>query len=165
MKATHQRQRQRDSRVRTFCRRRHLPKGAGVKEPDEGFLASLRTFDSGLEVVWHQLARRWVLYRVIPKAVPSEDIMIHEWTVQGPGGCYREVGDWVIRRLQRWDKVRRYGGDVKQANRRFVDDDEKRDRAMFEEKDDQEAQASLAAAEGAWFMARGRKSVVKTGDL
>ena len=118
----------------SFCRRHQLPEGGAPETPSKSFLRALRAYDRQLELYWHPLLHRWILYRCARHGgVPGDDHLVKEFELSGPGGQYRSPGHWVIERLQELDRTR--GGSV--------------DPAMSSRLYQQQIQADLAAMDEA----------------
>lgn len=98
----------RNSRPLSRCRRWDLAQGVPppVALPG-GFLRALKRYDSALELYWHPVRHRWILYRVVRRGVvPSEDTLAKEWEIVGKGGCYREPGLWLLDWMRKSDMTR-----------------------------------------------------------
>jgi hypothetical protein len=127
----------RSSVALTMCRRASLidgfPPGGG---PGRSFLNGLKAFDRGLELYWHPLRKRWVLYRVVQRAAArSDDLLIKEAVVEGPRGEYRSPGPWLLEILRKWDKTRGGSVDPERGNREFLKGLDAADRKKQEAED------------------------------
>jgi hypothetical protein len=101
----------------TFCRRGDLADGSPGAKPSPAFLRSLAAYDRGLELYWHPVRHRWILYRVTRRAACSgSDMMLKEFEITGPDGEYRLPGWWLLEVLRKLDKTRNGTIDPRVAN-------------------------------------------------
>lgn len=92
-------------------------------QPSKALLRALSRIDPNLELYWHPIRTRWILYRVVRRGgVPCEDRLVKEAELTGLNGEYREPGWWLIDLLQRWDKTQGGSIDPHQADRQFLFD-------------------------------------------
>ena len=158
--------RQNDSRIRTHCRRGQLARSAApFGAPDPEFLRRLAEFDKEVELYWHPLAERWVLYRVRRKGCASDDVMIHEATIKTPGGNFKPPSFWLIDQLKEWDKTKQGKYDIRQANRQYNIGLHRQAVELSESKDKEVDKMCDSAARDMWKVARNPHSMLKNGDL
>lgn len=105
----------------TACHRWELAEARpACGDPSRAFLRNLKRFDRGLDLYWHPVRQRWILYRVKRRApCPSDDYLIKELEIVGPRGEYREPGQWLIDFLQSIHK-KNLSGDPHQADREYA---------------------------------------------
>jgi hypothetical protein len=124
----------RNARALTQCRRGELAEGLPLgARPGAAFLRALRRFDADLEIYWHPILGRWILYRVVQRgATPAGDVLLKETVIHGPGGQLREPGWWLIERLRSWDKTQ--GGSMQHeyASRKYLEKMDREERAQTE---------------------------------
>lgn len=111
-------------RVLTFCRRWELMPGSPPACVAPGFLRDLHHYDPDLELYWHPPSSRWQVYRLAHRAVvPSLDRLVHEWTVETPGGNYALPGPWLLDAMRQNDRWSDWGDKeaAKRAFRRHLD--------------------------------------------
>jgi len=106
----------------TACWRHQLADGGCPPgKPSRAFLAELKRIDGGLELYWHPIRKRWILYRVTHRAaVPSEDRLVKEFELIGLRGEMRSPGWWLLDWLRQMDKTRGGSVDPQQANREYM---------------------------------------------
>lgn len=153
----------RDSWLRTHVHRGQLVKASPPQgDLSRGFLRDLSDLDKDLELHWHPIGQRWVLYRRVSRSAgrSSNDLLIKECVVRGPNGEYRRPGGWLLERLRFWDKTK--GGSVDPERADYLYRQKiLREAEEEEQKEDKERlKLSESLAEDIRFCAFGRASIV-----
>lgn len=145
----------------TACKRAHLADGGGsAPAVSAALLRELKRFDRDLELYWHPIRKRWILYRLVVKAAtPSEDQLIKEYELAGPRGEYRSPGMWLIDWLRRNDKTRGGAIDPRVATREYVRHMTENDEQFWAEKEQAAADISESTAKEILDYATGREVV------
>ena len=95
--------RRRDASVRGVVRRGRLTAGTPPRTLDKAFLQRLKEIDKKLDLYWHPIKHKWILYRQLWRgAAPADDKLIlvtalDDWP-----------GNWLIHRLQKMDVMSRH---------------------------------------------------------
>ena len=119
----------------------------------------MKAFDKDLELYWHPIANKWILYRVKRRGVASDDEMIQECVVKTSHGGYAPPGDWLLDLLKKWDKTR--GGSIspERANRNYLKNTNSDAAEREAQREKQMDQISQAVADDTRPIAAARHSV------
>jgi len=145
----------------TWCQRWELADGSRPwSMPSKAFLRELRRMDPGLELFWLSGRERWALYRVKHRAAcPSDDELVKEFELVGPGGEYREPGWWLFDLLREYDKTCGGSIDPRVADHFYKQTLKRQLREDQERQEKKHAELSRGVAEEMYDFALGRHSV------
>jgi hypothetical protein len=157
MSTTELQRRKRDARSRTIVRRGELLTATSPVCLDRAFLERLHRQDPKLELHWHPLLERFILYRnhSARSKKQSDDLLVMEWDLDG-----QRPGNWLLDWLRWADKFA--GGAVSPgaARRKYLASIDKAEEDWEEQWDKKRREMSEDVAKHLKWCIDGRTSVV-----
>lgn len=148
------RRRKRDARRRTVVRRGELLTATPPVDLNRAFLRRLKAQDPKLELHWHPLLDRFLLYtRIVGNGQP-DDLLVYEWDMDG-----ERPGLWLLDWLKWADKFANGAKSPRRARREYLQGLEDHENARLKYWDDQRMQMSEEVAKHLSWCIDGRCSV------
>lgn len=150
------RRRKRDARRRTVVRRGELLTATPPVNLNRAFLQRLKRQDPKLELHWHPLLKRFLLYSKITGNAHRQpgDLLVYEWDLDS-----ERPGMWLLDWLQWADKFANGSKSPKRARRDYLNGLEEHEDARLKHWDDQRMEMSEDVAKHLKWCIDGRCSV------